>query len=771
MSDNLHEKASDILAKIIDLPPEKASKMISELSDNDQELEKSVHELYNSIREEEVRLKEKESAHLTRKRIGSAESSVEKLGYWTQLLLADKRNRLLLMGSIFIVILVIGVLVRNQFTQRIENEAKEKLIAQVASQSNALVAWLNRERDITSALAKADVIVNLTAELDSLVEADPSYALIKQESSQIALGEALDEVRKNLELETVAIFHKRDPVSLLAAGETDSIQDNYTYLEIRGDLFDYLRKAQKSVTPTFVPPLHDSQMIANIPENMEIGTYLAYLAPVYKNGQIKGYFFNSYEADRKFSDIIRNADYGQSNKVYAFSNRQQLLSVPRDHEKLFGTYLFDHDSLGSAINRFELLDPGAPVSKEDPEALIPPIDQSFTSIIDQVMLNRELNPPNYEGVLMDPYRDYRGVEVIGAYKWLPEQEFGLIAEIDAVDAFAPIRYFDTALVLFYTILLILIAALYQLNSRFIRFGKRLKELELIGHYEVLEKIGEGGFGDVYRARHQNLRSDVAIKLLKKELNDSDALTRFEKEVRSTSQLNHPNTIKVFDFGTTEDGRFYYVMEFLHGIPLETVMNSYDEFPVNRAIYVLLHTCYALEEAHAKRLVHRDIKPANIMLCNEGGAYDHLKVLDFGLVKDLDASKTQQTQINRIGGTPMFMSPERLRDPFNTDQRVDVYSVGALGLYMLSGQYVVELISQKMLGGEATIEGDLQASIFERKDLPEKLRELLLQCVHFSVEKRPSNMKELIETLEELSKEYPWTREDASNWWKEYDVYN
>lgn len=159
-----------------------------------------------------------------------------------------------------------------------------------------------------------------------------------------------------------------------------------------------------------------------------------------------------------------------------------------------------------------------------------------------------------------------------------------------------------------------------------------------------------------------------------------------------------------------------------------------------------------------------------MLCNQGGYYDLIKVLDFGLVKNLDATASEQTQINRIGGTPMFMSPERLRDPFNADQRVDIYSIGAIGIYMLSGQYVVELVSQKMLGGEDTLSGNIKASIFERNDLPDDLKLLLMKCIHFEVNKRPADIDEVINSLEELSTDHLWTKENARDWWINYDIY-
>jgi serine/threonine protein kinase len=196
---------------------------------------------------------------------------------------------------------------------------------------------------------------------------------------------------------------------------------------------------------------------------------------------------------------------------------------------------------------------------------------------------------------------------------------------------------------------------------------------------------------------------------------------------------------------------------------------YESFPINKALHVLLGTCYALREAHQKGLVHRDIKPMNIMLCNQGGSYDLVKLLDFGLVKQLDTNETQHTQLNRIGGSPMLMAPERLRDPYNADQRVDIYSVGAVGLYILSGKYLMEMISSKMMIGQQTIEGDLDQLIQSREDVPKELEQLLVSCIHFDPAKRPVDIDEVISTLEKLQMAFPYTYEEAKEWWKAYDV--
>jgi len=771
MSKTLHEKASEILAQVIDLPEGQAIAKIESLCDQDSELETHVKELFRSINEEASEKESTDNKKFTKRNIGEARFKTEIIGKWSKLFFENKKYRLLLLILLYLLLLVGGLFVRNGFNERIVYSTKEKLEAQLNAQSESLVQWMMREKSIAVGLSKSKDVVAFTCELDSLVNLDPSYGLIKEGIQIESIKQKLAKLRQRMNLEGVSVLHKRDPV-LLATSETgkDGEDHSFQYLELNGIVFDYLRQAKKSGGVANFPPLPDYEIFAEIPEGLNTGTYLSYVSQIVKDSAVVGYFFTSYSAMNKFSDIIQSAQYGESNKVYAFSWDYKILSRPRFETTVHQRILEKFDQpKGMSIN-FEIKDPGGMIKEGDTSFVIPVVEQSHTAIIDDVEKDDALDQRSYHGALMKPYRDYRGVEVVGVWNWLPEVGFGMIAEIDVEEAFISLRYFDTVLILFYLILAILIAIIYQLNIRFVRFGKKIEGLKLLGHYELKEKLGEGGFGQVYKAHHQNLKSEVAIKLLKKELAHTDALDRFEKEVRITSNLSHPNTIKVFDFGTTDEGQFYYVMEYLNGISLEKVVASYGQFPVERCVYILLNICYSLQEAHFKNLVHRDIKPANIMLCNQGGFYDQVKVLDFGLVKDLDASETQQTQINRIGGTPMFMSPERLRDPFNADHRVDIYSIGALGLYLLSGQFVIELISQKMLRGDDTLTGDLTKSIFEREDVPQELRDILLQCVHFDMQKRPASMEVLIESFEQLASQYPWTRKMAKDWWNSYDVY-
>src|SRR5690606_32548061 len=203
-------------------------------------------------------------------------------------------------------------------------------------------------------------------------------------------------------------------------------------------------------------------------------------------------------------------------------------------------------------------------------------------------------------------------------------------------------------------------------------------------YLLKRRLGEGGMGEVYKAEHRLLKRPCVVKLIRAErAGDPRALARFDREVQATAQLKHPNTVEVFDYGRTEDGVFYYVMEYLEGLSLEEIVHRYGPLPPARVVRILRQVCGALREAHGLGLVHRDIKPSNILLCRYGGLDDMAKLLDFGLVQTAsDPADNRLTQAGGFVGTPDFMSPEQASGAA-PDARSDIYSLGATAFYLLS----------------------------------------------------------------------------------------
>jgi hypothetical protein len=288
----------------------------------------------------------------------------------------------------------------------------------------------------------------------------------------------------------------------------------------------------------------------------------------------------------------------------------------------------------------------------------------------------------------------------------------------------------------------------------------------LGQYRLRQLLGSGGMGKVYLAQHRLLRRACAIKIIHPErAGDSNNLTRFEREVQATATLTHPNTIQIYDYGRTEDGTFYYVMEHLHGLTLEETVKAHGPLHPARAVHLLRQLCSALGEAHAIGLLHRDIKPGNVMVCQRGGIHDVVKLLDFGLVLPLakDGDGERLSLHGSISGTPAYMSPEQINASKNLDSRSDIYSLGALAYFALTGQ--------SPFAGRTPVEM-MAAHIYEqpqhlarhRPDVDADLEGIVLRCLAKDPAARFPDAESLENALAECRCAGQWSRKEAAAWW-------
>jgi serine/threonine-protein kinase len=287
--------------------------------------------------------------------------------------------------------------------------------------------------------------------------------------------------------------------------------------------------------------------------------------------------------------------------------------------------------------------------------------------------------------------------------------------------------------------------------RFLRgqFGRSSEALNHLGAYRLEGKLGEGGMGVVYKAHHTLLDRPAAIKVLAPNRSRDEDLERFEREVRVTSRLTHPNTIAIYDFGRTRQGSYYYAMEYVEGLDLERLIEREGPQEPARVAHLLAQLAGALVEAHGAGLIHRDIKPANVMICERGGKKDVLKVLDFGLVKAMANDRAAESQDQRVVGTPLYLSPEALTAPERVDARSDLYAVGAVGYFLLTGA--------PPFTGANVVEVCL-GHLFEapeppserRNGIPRELEALILSCLAKSPDERPQSATTLQRALLELT---------------------
>jgi tRNA A-37 threonylcarbamoyl transferase component Bud32 len=295
-----------------------------------------------------------------------------------------------------------------------------------------------------------------------------------------------------------------------------------------------------------------------------------------------------------------------------------------------------------------------------------------------------------------------------------------------------------------------------------------REARQLGQYTLEERIGTGGMGEVYRARHALLRRPVAVKLLPPEQSGGTSVERFDREAQLTALLTHPNTVAVYDYGRTEGGVFYYVMELLDGVDLEELLREEGPQPPARVAHVLRQVCGSLAEAHDLGLIHRDIKPANVILTRRWGLADVVKVVDFGLVKDLAAGAgTGLTAENTLTGTPLYMAPEAIRSARAVGVSSDLYAVGALGYFLLTGRPVFEGESVVEVAGHHLHTEPTPPSKRLGQPVPEALEAAILGCLEKDPQHRPSSAAALLATLEELPGVPEWTQAEAQRRWEQH----
>ena len=321
---------------------------------------------------------------------------------------------------------------------------------------------------------------------------------------------------------------------------------------------------------------------------------------------------------------------------------------------------------------------------------------------------------------------------------------------------------------------LLVVSMAYVGARVVyHLGTEVKRAREMGSYLLEEKLGEGGMGEVWRARHRMLARPAAIKLIRPSVAGDgergvpeEAIRRFEREAQVIARLRSPHTVELFDFGRTEDGAFYYVMELLDGLDADALLRRFGPVPPERAIYLLRQICHSLSEAQSHGLVHRDIKPANIFLCRYGEEYDFVKVLDFGIVRairDAAESITAPTRDNAIQGTPAFMAPEQALGAA-VDGRADIYATGCVAYWLLTGQLVFTADTTIQMLMQHAQTPPTPPSMRTDLPIPRALEHLVLSCLAKDPAKRPQSASELSLRLAELEGAHEWPQDRAREWW-------
>ena len=482
------------------------------------------------------------------------------------------------------------------------------------------------------------------------------------------------------------------------------------------------------------------------------------------DGQIIAILGLRIAPDTDFTRILATARAGQTGETYAFGREGKQLSESRFDNDLKRLGLIPDTEDSRSTLTLELRDPLVDLSegRQSPKRRT---ELPFTHAVSEALDHRE-------GADADGYRDYRGVPVVGAWTWLDDFNLGLVTEQDRAEAFRPLHILRIGFWSIFGLLIIgsvLVYVLMRLANRLQTAAqKAAMKAKQLGQYALDDKIGEGAFGAVYRAHHALMRRPVAVKLLQMEKMTQTTAARFEREVQMTGQLTHPNTIALYDYGRTPEGIFYYAMEYLDGLTLDRLVKQYGAQPEGRVIAILRQIAGSLAEAHAIGLVHRDIKPANVFLTRRGGVPDFVKVLDFGLAKArVDEGQIELTAASVTLGTPLYMSPEAVEHPEAVDARSDLYSLGALGYFLVTGEAVFDCLTLGEVLMHQVKDLPVRPSERLRKPVAPDLEELLMRCLAKDPAARPADARELDDALARCRNAGDWTRDQADDWWRKY----
>lgn len=625
----------------------------------------------------------------------------------------------------------------------------------------ALEIWLEDEKMYAKTVAAAPQIQAHVGKLLELAR-DP-----KTSEAALLQAQPLYDLRVEMEPWLTARqyngFMVLDPLGRVIAAQRDTLVGNAN-LPLEEKILEKLFPQNPAFEPEPVIILPFRSMVLLEDENQVPRPGLPTMfvaAPILKGKTPVAAIGLRIRPEMVFTRILSLARAGESGETYAFDKKGLLISQSRFDDELKAIGLLPDREGEQSILNIEIRDPEANMIAGERPTLERSERQLTRMAADAIQGNSNVD--------VEGYRDYRGVPVIGAWTWLSEYDFGVTTEVDVVEAFYPLYILRYAFWGLFALLSASAVVIFIFTVIVARLGRQARQSALqakqLGQYKLEEKIGAGAIGVVYRGHHSMLRRPTAIKLLDIERTTDETIARFEREVQLTSRLNHPNTVAVYDYGRTPEGLFYYAMEFLEGIDLDILVKQYGPQPEGRIIKILKQVCGSLIEAHGIGLIHRDIKPANIILSQRGGMSDVVKLLDFGLVKALDASKQSAlTADDTLTGTPLYVSPEGIAHPDEVDARSDLYAVGAVGYYLLTGQPVFEGKSVVEICMHQVHTPPVPPSKRLGKPVSRDLEAVLMNCLQKDPEQRPQSAKELLYTLRQCHADGSWSDEDAAQWW-------
>jgi tRNA A-37 threonylcarbamoyl transferase component Bud32 len=654
-----------------------------------------------------------------------------------------------LLGAV--VFALVGLWVRGRVDETTRAEIATRLQTVLHANINALRLWFTeREYDAKSLASDLRIQAAIT-ELEALAK----------ETNAAALALADSAAGRSLRLQLQPLLEAQDYLEYVVVSPDKRIlaatDPRMVGLKTARPYDLFLNKALDGQLAASRPFARQAN-----PNQQAEGPTMFVAAPVKStNGVIIAVLCLRMKPEKEFSSIFSVASMGQTGESFAFDRSGLMLTATRFDPELKTLGLIPPGHENTAILNLKLLDP-----EEELQPAQPPAKPRNHLNLTRMAASATMGNKDYD---VRGYRNYRGIQVVGAWAWLYEYGMGVATEESVDEAFQTLYVLRRAFLVLFALLVASGGAIFGFTVLVERLQVSARKSALaarrLGQYVLVQEIGRGANGMVYRARHSLLRRPVAIKLLSPDMTNETNAARFEHEVQMTSQLTHPNTVAIYDYGHTPEGLFYFAMEYLGGIDLDQLVRQFGAQPEGRVIHILRQVCGSLSEAHRIGLIHRDVKPANIILTRRGGVCDLVKVLDFGLVKAANRGAAGGMKANAVVGTPHFMSPEAVERPETVDSRGDLYSLGAVGYWLLTG---------KTLFDRDVVEDLLLCQVKESppppsqrlgKPLSHDLADLLMHCLAKQPEQRPPSAEALDQALARCVSAGTWTPLEAEQWWQ------
>ncbi|BBM88240.1 serine/threonine protein kinase [Candidatus Uabimicrobium amorphum] len=647
-----------------------------------------------------------------------------------------------LLGIVSLILIVVGLGMNSLIDRVIKNKFSQELNVNLSNTYMMLQLWVEAQKS-------AAVSKGLERKVRTLTE-DFMNKKSSKSPDEILQSHFLKEIRQHLR-PMCRVYGYTDfaiitPQKRIVASLNDSlVGQSITSLQIK--FFDRVLQGETILTAPFL-----SDFLKTLDSNStEKQALILSGTPLYdKHGEIIASLVFGIQPQMDFSTIFQ---VNNTSHNYAFDGDGWMLTSSVLNEQIRELGLMDSEH---PIFNLKILNPKCNLLKGEE---VSHDELAFTYLVTHALRNPK-------GVNVEGYRDFRGVPVIGAWMWVEDFNIGIASEIDLEKAYATLYSFRR--LFWYLFVLVGISGFVLLISLYIimHFYKKAKAAEQFGQYKIIDRIGKGGMGEVYKASHATLRRITALKLIQPRQVSEDNVKRFEQEVQLTSRLTHPNTIAVYDYGRTPKGIFYYVMEYLPGITLSELVYKNGAVKEGRVVYFLTQVCSSVAEAHSIGLIHRDIKPANIMIGERGGIYDFVKVLDFGLAREInDISKEYvANEKGAIYGSPHYIAPEALVNPEDIDQKCDIYAIGAVGYFLLTGKHVFNSKDPADVCRHQVKTKPRLPSEVLGKPINKELEDIIMRCLRKKPRERPLNAQVLYKLLKNCQTD--WGQEKAKLWWRE-----